>query len=383
MSRLGRTLLRSVRARRLAAVTLVAAMLVPAAPAVAATADGDYQQVVDITFPLEEHVPVRYGDDYDASRGGGRHHQSTDLMVAMGTPVHAALGGTVRWMSGDQVAGPPSYGWMIRIEGDDGRTYAYVHLGRQDGAWSGAYAPGVVPGARVERGQLIGYAGCSGSATCGGGEHLHFEIHDEDVVDPYDHHDHERINPVWSLRAAERRGDYPSTSLFRDVVPGSTHHTDVETLAASGITTGCGSRNFCPTAPVTREQMASFLTRGLRLPAAPPHGFGDVPASNVHGADIAALARAGITKGCGPASFCPDQPVTREQMASFLVRALDLPPASAGAFSDVPASNTHARDIAALAAAGVTKGCGADRFCPDEPVTRQQMASFLVRALGL
>lgn len=375
----------SAQRRLVVAFTVVAALAVVVLPPPApAAASSDYQQVVDITFPLAEGTAVRYSDDYDAKRGSTRHHQATDLMVAMGTPVHAAMGGTVRWMSGDPVTGPPSYGWMIRIAGDDGRDYAYVHLGRQDGPWEEAYAKGIVPGAQVERGQLIGWAGCSGSATCGGGEHLHFEIHDQNVRDPYDYHDHERINPYWSLRDAERRGDYPYAGRFRDVSASSRHLADIEALADSGITKGCGSDRFCPSSSVTRQQMASFLTRGLDLPVPDKtQPFGDVPASNAHRADIAALAAAGVTKGCGSDNFCPASPVTRQQMASFLVRALDLPPAPAGTFSDVSGDNKHATDIAALAAAGITKGCGGDRFCPDAVVTREQMASFLTRALNL
>ena len=72
-------------------------------------------------------------------------------------------------------------------------------------------------------------------------------------------------------------------------------------------------------------------------------------------------------------------------MASFLVRALNLDQASSAGFVDVDPGSVHARAIDALAAAGVTLGCGTDplRYCPDEPVTRAQMASFLVRALNL
>lgn len=345
--------------------------------------DTDYQQVVDITFPFEPHVDVHYRDDYDTSRGSERHHQSTDLMVAGGTPVHAAMGGTVAWISGDREAGPPSYGWMLRIAGDDGRNYAYVHLGWQDRPWEDAYAPGIERGARVERGDLIGWAGCSGSAVCGGGEHLHFEIHDPWVIDPYDYHDHERINPYPSLVAAEERGDYPFDGAFLDVPPVSLHQADIEKLAESGITKGCGGNNFCPLQSVTRQQMASFLVRALDLPTAGAHGFADVTPSNVHQADIASLAAAGITRGCGRDDFCPGDAVTRQQMASFLVRALDLEPAENVQFSDVSPDNVHAADIASLAAAGITVGCGGDRFCPEDVVTRQQMASFLVRALGL
>ncbi len=102
---------------------------------------------------------------------------------------------------------------------------------------------------------------------------------------------------------------------------------------------------------------------------------------HVFAGEIAQLTAAGITRGCGPDRFCPDQPVTRGQMAAFLVRALDLPPADT-TFADTK-GHTFAADIAALARSGITRGCGPDRFCPDQPVTRGQMAAFLVRALRL
>ena len=84
-------------------------------------------------------------------------------------------------------------------------------------------------------------------------------------------------------------------------------------------------------------------------------------------------------------SYCPDDVVTRAQMASFLVRALGLGQASSAGFVDVGAGGVHAGDIDALAAAGVTAGCGVAplRYCPGDVVTRAQMATFLVRALGL
>lgn len=111
--------------------------------------------------------------------------------------------------------------------------------------------------------------------------------------------------------------------------------------------------------------------------------FGDA-VSSVFADDIAWLAATGITKGCNPPAntrFCPEDPVTRGQMAAFLVRALDLPPASGG-FTDTR-NSVFAADIAALANAGVTRGCNPprnDRFCPENFVTRGQMAAFLVRA---
>src|SRR5690606_6702944 len=101
--------------------------------------------------------------------------------------------------------------------------------------------------------------------------------------------------------------------------------------------------------------------------------------------DIGALASAGITRGCNPPAndrFCPDEVVTRGQMAAFLVRALKLQAAEAF-FADT-IGTTFEADVAALADVGVTRGCDPPAnydFCPDEPVTRAQMAAFLMRAL--
>ena len=116
--------------------------------------------------------------------------------------------------------------------------------------------------------------------------------------------------------------------------------------------------------------------------------FTDVAAGSTFARDIERIAAAGITRGCNPPAntrFCPDEPVTRAQMAAFLTRALGLP-GRAEQFVDVAADNIFARDIGAIAAQGITRGCNPprnDRFCPSDPVTRAQMAAFLTRAEGL
>ena len=101
----------------------------------------------------------------------------------------------------------------------------------------------------------------------------------------------------------------------------------VERLADLQITRGCGSGppRFCPQSPVTRAEMASFLVRSFHLPEARPAGFVDT-GGNLHESDIDAIADVGITIGCrtDPLSYCPPQPVTRGQMATFLTRALGL-----------------------------------------------------------
>jgi len=160
---------------------------------------------------------------------------------------------------------------------------------------------------------------------------------------------------------------------------GSPFEYDIAWLAETGITAGCATERFCPKSVVTREQMASFLARGLTLPTTSADLFTDDETSG-HEADINRLAASKITGGCGPGRFCPSGIVTREQMASFLSRALDLPTTTVDFFSDDNGSN-HEADINRLAAAGITGGCGGTSFCPRSSINREQMAAFLHRAL--
>lgn len=155
---------------------------------------------------------------------------------------------------------------------------------------------------------------------------------------------------------------------------------EIEWMATSGITQGCGVNRFCPQAPVTRGEMASFLFRALALPASVPDFFND-DAGSPHEEAINAIRDAGITEGCDATAFCPHLPTTRAQMASFLVRAFDLPSASSDYFADDSAS-IHYADINSLALAGITSGCSPGAFCPDATVSREQMAAFLYRSFA-
>ncbi len=169
----------------------------------------------------------------------------------------------------------------------------------------------------------------------------------------------------------------------------SIFEADIEKLAAAGITAGCNpptNDRYCPDDSVNRGQMAAFLVRALGLTAAGMVEFVDDDGS-VFEDDVERLAEAGITRGCNPPvndRYCPANPVTRGQMAAFLVRALDLPAGTPDVFVDDDDSVFEA-DIEALAEAGVTRGCNPplnDRFCPTSNVTQGQMAAFLHRALG-
>jgi hypothetical protein len=154
------------------------------------------------------------------------------------------------------------------------------------------------------------------------------------------------------------------------------HAVAIATVAEAGIAAGYADGTFRPNATVTRAQMASFLNRALDLTPTRNHGFRDV--SGPHAEAIAAVAAAGIATGYGDGTYRPNEPVTRAQMATFLTRAYRLPAASRHGFSDV--SGPHEGSIAAVAAAGVASGYDDGTYRPARAVTRAQMATFLVSA---
>ncbi len=152
-------------------------------------------------------------------------------------------------------------------------------------------------------------------------------------------------------------------------------------LYYEGITGGCGSGKYCPKSSVTRVQMAQFLVRAFNYPPNSTNYFDDD--NGITGeSSINALAAAGITGGCATRRFCPTARVTRAQMAIFLAKALDLPSAPAGVdYFDDDDGRTGESAINAMAHAGMTGGCATRRYCPTANVTREQMAAFLRRAL--
>jgi hypothetical protein len=163
----------------------------------------------------------------------------------------------------------------------------------------------------------------------------------------------------------------------------------IEWLAAEGITQGCNppiNDRFCPNDHVTRGQMAAFLVRAKGYTAIAGDFFVDDSGSVFENA-INRLATAQVTLGCNPPTnnrYCPTGFVTRGQMAAFLVRAFDLPVYNGpDRFVDDNGSVFEGA-IERLAQAGITVGCNPpvnDRYCPNDLVTRGQMAAFLKRAL--
>jgi hypothetical protein len=190
-------------------------------------------------------------------------------------------------------------------------------------------------------------------------------------------------------------GEHPA-SAADELPPGGSFHDDnkipeegyIEAIAAIGVTRGCNpptNDRFCPERAVTRGEMASFFVRALHLPTSSETPFTDTSES-VHERQIASLAAAGITKGCNPPEndqFCSERVVTRGEMAAFISRAWGYSgEVDVDRFWDDNTS-IFETDISRIAAAGITSGCGGGRYCPRDPMLRKHMAVFLGRALGL
>jgi hypothetical protein len=193
---------------------------------------------------------------------------------------------------------------------------------------------------------------------------------------------------TWVLHIGESFLDVPTDHQF---------YRFIENLFHNQVTGGCAGGDYCPGNAVTRAQMAVFLLKG-KFGAAhiPPPCTGtvfpDVPCSgNPFDPWIEELAGLQITGGCGGGLYCPNNTVTRQQMAVFLLKALEGsvydPPDCAGIFDDVPCTpGTGFSDwIEELYNRGITGGCSMapPLYCPTDPNNRGQMAVFLVRTFGL
>jgi streptogramin lyase len=181
-------------------------------------------------------------------------------------------------------------------------------------------------------------------------------------------------------------------SVFADVPPGHFARPFIEALFAAGVVSGCATSplRYCPTDPVPREQMAVFLLKASEgasfvPPPCTTPPFGDVPCASPFAVWIQELAARGITVGCGGGNYCPASLVSRQEMAVFILETLGVtpPPCTSSPFTDVPCTDPFAPWIVELFNRGITAGCTPTTYCPASPVTRDQMAVFLVRAFDI
>lgn len=195
-----------------------------------------------------------------------------------------------------------------------------------------------------------------------------------------------------TVRAAVLDGVTQDYSYDVEVVPdrfddddGGIFEADAIVLAGGGVTRGCntGGTAFCPDGTLTRGELAAMLVRALGLPPASRDWFTD-DGHSIFEADINRLREAGITRGCDPAGtrYCPDAAITRAEIATFFDRAFDLDPSSRDWFTDDETS-VHEAAIDRFREARITLGCnppGNTRYCPQDDVTRGQIAAFFVRS---
>lgn len=186
------------------------------------------------------------------------------------------------------------------------------------------------------------------------------------------------------------QGGQPPSGTFDDD-DGNVHEPNIELIAAEQITLGCGPRLYCPADNVSRAEMAAFLLRAIdhagHLPGFQAR-FDDVPPGQWYTGYAEHLAEHGITQGCSvsPSLYCPMAPVSRAEMAAFILRAIghaDHLPSYQGYFADVPAGLWYTALVEHLYEHGITLGCGGGNYCPNQPVRRDEMASFIARALVL
>jgi hypothetical protein len=182
---------------------------------------------------------------------------------------------------------------------------------------------------------------------------------------------------------------------FTDVPVSSPFYRFVETVLHNGVTGGCAAASYCPAADTSREQMPVLVLvaregGGYAPPPCQPGAerFGDVPAGSPFCPWIEELARRGVVSGCAANVYCPAAPVTREQMAVFVLATLEGPlyiPAACTTpmFADVPPSSPFCRWIEELARRDVVAGCGNGNYCPLAAVTREQVAVFVAEGFGL
>jgi hypothetical protein len=377
--------------RRLVQLALAVALAVGVSAVRAAPADAEIKEalLLPVTAGITWDVCQGYGNDHTSFSHGGSY--SLDLSgpncaandsagSAEGLQVRAPWWGVISYSVSDRVC--------VDIRG--GGSMKVGHIARWV-AQTAQVTPSTVLGTVLRGGQ-----GENGSAI----PHLHIELYPEagcaeGTGIPFSGAGRMQCAPDmtasggaggngrWSsVDALVRPVDSSFGTSFLDLCnTSSSFRQAVDWAEEDGTTNGCGPARYCPSAIVEREQAATFLARFLDLPASPVDYFSD-DEDSAYEADINRIAHAGITNGCGSGRYCPESPLTREQLASFLARALDLPPTSTDYFTDDEDSG-HEDAINRIAQARITNGCGSGRYCPTALVPRDQMAAFLYNARDL
>jgi hypothetical protein len=178
---------------------------------------------------------------------------------------------------------------------------------------------------------------------------------------------------------------------FADVPPSNAFYNFINLMYEDGITGGCSTNplDYCPNSTTTRGEMAVFIITAMfgnsNFAYTTTPYFNDVPANNSFFKFIQKMKDLNITSGCGGGNYCLNDSVTRAEMAVFIIAArygtIPFTYPTTPYFSDVPSSSSYFPFVQKMAQLGITGGCAVGLYCPDDALTRGQMAVFIVTGL--
>lgn len=189
---------------------------------------------------------------------------------------------------------------------------------------------------------------------------------------------------VTAKQEIRTQGETKEKASFRDVPPSFWAHDEIGQAANMDIINGYGDETFRPNEPVSRRHAAMMLNRFFQWdgPVSMKAPFQDVPVNMPGFLSVSAAYEKGIVKGYDQ-QFQPNGTLTRAQMALMLTRALQLDDSdgTVHSFKDIPASHHAYKEIGQLANLGII--AKADRFRPNDPVTRAQLCVMMMRAASI
>ena len=175
-----------------------------------------------------------------------------------------------------------------------------------------------------------------------------------------------------------------AASPFSDVSEDHAHFKGISTLSKAGVINGYNDGTFRPSQAVTRGQAAKIIVNAFKLNGTTTIenlNFKDVNETNEYYESIKTLKAHGVVSGFDDQTFRPNDSITRGHMAVMIARALDLKAKGTSPFTDVPVGSTFDNAVTALYEAGISKGISATEFGVNHKVTRGQLATFIVNAL--
>lgn len=327
-----------------------------------------------MVFPLA--APLRVLSTFGAERDGGeRDHRGVDLAAPRLTPVLAVKDGVVVLINRSSVS--------VVLRHDDGWSSWYLHLNNDtfltDDGLGGGVVPSLQVGDRVVAGQVIGWVGDSGNAETTP-PHLHFELRN-----PWG----EAIDPLRSLRAGAWVDETVPVEFGGAFWDDDAHEIApvVDLLASRALIVGCGpyGLEICPDAELTGGDLEALLGGALGVDIEVANYLDLVPRPAPMQETFLPGVELEDALGCGIWQYCPEQTISRGDLAVVLASAFEITPTDFDYFIDDEDHYAQAA-INALAAAEVFDTCtslGPLPFHPERPVTRAELLDAMAKAFGL